>query len=90
MVFGDINALVTAYPKLSHNLEKQAKYRDPDAISGGTAEALEKLLQTAGYQRGGLEKRKTAREVSLHINPSKNRSKSFQVFYEGLLKIIED
>ncbi|KYC41793.1 hypothetical protein WA1_17355 [Scytonema hofmannii PCC 7110] len=86
--FGDIDALINAYPGVSSNIENQAKYRDPDAITGGTWEALEKVLQRAGYHKGGLEKRRAAREISLHMNPSNNRSKSFQIFYDGLLKII--
>ncbi len=86
--FGDIHALIKAYPGVSPNLENQAKYRDPDAITGGTWEALEKVLQRVGHHKGGLEKTRAAREISQHMNPSNNRSKSFQIFYEGLLKII--
>jgi hypothetical protein len=86
--FGDIEAIVKAYPKVSLNLGKQAPYRDPDAIAGGTWEALERVLKKAGYHRGGLEKVKAAREISQSINPQKNCSKSFQVFYQGLLEII--
>lgn len=86
--FGDVQALVTAYPGVSPHLATQAKYRDPDAITGGTWEALEKVLQRAGYHQGGLEKVKAAREISLHMNPLDNRSKSFQIFYEGLLKMM--
>ena len=86
--FGDIEAIVKAYPKVSQKLGKQAPYRDPDAIAGGTWEALERVLKKAGYHRGGLEKVKAAREISQSINPQKNCSKSFQVFYQGLLEII--
>jgi hypothetical protein len=86
--FGDVQAIVTAYPTVSPNLGTQAKYRDSDAIAGGTWEALERVLQKAGYHQGGLEKNKGAREISMHMNPSANCSKSFQVFHEGLLKII--
>ncbi|MUG98844.1 DUF4276 family protein [Scytonema sp. UIC 10036] len=86
--FGDMDALINAYPKVSSNIKNQAKYRDPDAITGGTWEALEKVLQTAGYHKGGIEKTRAAREISLHMNPSNNRSRSFQIFYDGLLKII--
>jgi Domain of unknown function (DUF4276) len=86
--FGDTHALINAYPGVSPNLENQAKYRDPDAITGGTWEALEKVLQRAGHHQGGLEKIRVAREISLHMNPSNNRSRSFQIFYDGLLKII--
>jgi hypothetical protein len=87
--FGDIEALTTAYPKVPESLGTQAKYREPDAITGGTWEALEKILQKAGYHQGGLEKIKAARDISHYMNPAKNRSKSFQKFYEGILKIIK-
>lgn len=47
--FGDISAICQAYPKISKNIESQKLYRDPDAIKGGTWEALERVLQKAGY-----------------------------------------
>jgi Domain of unknown function (DUF4276) len=87
--FGDIQAITQAYSKVSSNLASQAKYRDPDAIRGGTWETLERILQRAGYHQGGLEKVKAARDISLHMNPEQNRSKSFQVFYSGLLNICQ-
>jgi len=31
---------------------------------------------------------KAAREISVHMDPARNRSRSFQVFREGLLKLI--
>jgi hypothetical protein len=86
--FGDIEAIRVAYPKVSKNLENQKPYRNPDAIQGGTWEALEKILKSAGYHQGGLEKVKAAKEISQYMNPGKNNSKSFQVFYQGLLKLI--
>lgn len=85
--FGDIPAITQAYPKVCLNIASQAKYRDPDAIKGGTWEALQRVLKTAGYHQGGLEKVKAAREISIHMNPQQNRSKSFQIFYSGLLNI---
>jgi hypothetical protein len=85
--FGDADALVAAYPGLPATLASQAKYRDPDAISGGTWEALERLLQRAGYYPGGMPKVETARNVSLHMDPQRNRSRSFQVFRDGLLAL---
>ena len=39
--FGDMDAIRAAYPKLDAHLAQQSKYRDPDAIQGGTAEQLE-------------------------------------------------
>ena len=85
--FGDVKAITTAYPKVSPNLASKEKYRDPDTITGGTWEALERVLKRAGYYQGGLEKVKAAREISIHMNPKQNCSKSFQVFYDGLLEI---
>lgn len=86
--FGDIEALTKAYPKIPVSIGTQARYRDPDAITGGTWEALEQVMQKAGYYQGGLEKLKIARDISQYMTPNNNRSKSFQIFYEGLLKII--
>ncbi len=87
--FGDVNAIVSAYSKVSPNLGQQAKYRKPDEITGGTWEALEKVLQKAGYHKGGLEKVKAAREISKFMIPKNNCSPSFQVFYQGILEMIE-
>jgi len=86
--FGDVEAICQAYPKVSPNLAKQKRYRDPDGIKGGTWEALERVLQNAGYHAGGLEKYKASSEISKYMNPESNRSKSFQVFYQGLLESI--
>jgi hypothetical protein len=86
--FGDVQAIRQAYPKVSANLANQQPYRDPDAIKGGTWEALERVLKKAGYHPGGLEKYKASSEISQYMNPESNRSKSFQVFYQGLLEII--
>ena len=86
--FGDVQAIRQAYPKVSANLANQQPYRELDAIKGGTWEALERVLKKAGYHPGGLEKYKASSEISKYMNPKSNRSKSFQVFYQALLKII--
>ncbi|MEG4024847.1 DUF4276 family protein [Microcoleus sp. S13C4] len=86
--FGDVEAICQAYPKVSANLANQQPYRDPDAIKGGTWEALERVLKKAGYHAGGLEKYKASSEISQYMNPELNRSKSFKVFYQSLLEII--
>ena len=82
--FGDIAALATAYPGVSPTLGAKAHYRNPDAIGGGTWEALEKVLQRAGYHGGGLSKIEVAREMAQHMVPSRNTSTSFRCFTEGL------
>jgi hypothetical protein len=87
--FGDIEALHSVYSRVPLNLDKKAKYRDPDAIKGGTWEALERELKKTGYFRGGFSKISVARDVSEHMIPERNRSKSFQVFHKGLLSLLE-
>lgn len=78
--FGDWEAVRKAYPKVPPTIPKQAKYRDPDAIAGGTWEALERVLQSAGYFPGGLAKIELARTVSSHMRFERNNSRSFQAF----------
>lgn len=82
--FGDIEALHAAYSRVSINLQYQARYRDPDAIRGGTYEALERLLVEGNYYSDKLPKTEVARDIAPHMEPNRNRSKSFQVFLEGL------
>lgn len=84
--FGDVEALHMAYPKISRNLHTKAKYRNPDAITGGTYEALENLLRQKKYYKREerVYKPDVAQNIAQHMEPSRNRSKSFQVFVEGL------
>jgi hypothetical protein len=86
--FGDAEAIVGAYPKMPPKLASKRRYRNPDAITGGTWEALERELQKAGYYRGGLPKVEVARMVSQHMDPQRNRSRSFQVFREGVRALV--
>jgi hypothetical protein len=88
--FGDVRALRTAYPRIPATLSSKAKYRNPDAIAGGTWEALELVLQRAGYFPCGIAKISTAREISKHMVPTRNSSHSFQIFSQGLLDLIND
>jgi hypothetical protein len=87
--FGDIEALRAVYPRLSPTLGQREGYRDSDAIAGGTWERLEHELQQAGYHKGGLPKITVARAVASHMEPTRNRSRSFQTFYQGLRELIE-
>ncbi len=82
--FGDVEAMHTAYPRIPINLQSKAKYRNPDAIKGGTSEALEHLLIQKNYYRGRISKPTVAQNIAQHMVPSRNRSKSFQVFLEGI------
>lgn len=83
---GDVSALRAVYPHLSVTLHTSARFRDPDAVKGGTHEALFRVLQRAGYYRGAsrLPKMEVARRVSPHMTPETNRSTSFGQFVSGL------
>ena len=87
--FGDIEAMHAAYPRISRNLHAKAKYRNPDAIKGGTYETLERLLIQKKYFTGRIPKPTVAQNIAQHMEPSRNRSKSFQVFVEGLKACVE-
>ena len=82
--FGDVRALSTAYPGVPTSLASKAAYRDPDAVAGGTWEALERVLQKAGHFKGGLSKIAVARELAKYMDPAVNRSSSFGHFVLGL------
>jgi hypothetical protein len=64
-----------------------ARYRDPDAIAGGTWEAFERVLRQSGYFRGGLRKVEAARTIAPHIDPARNTSRSFQVLRDALVEL---
>ena len=81
--FGDVVAINAAYKKISLNIANQEKYREPDAITGGTAEALERLLKDKKYCTR-MRKIEVARNISVHMDPERNTSKSFQVFRDAL------
>lgn len=87
--FGDVPAIQQAYNRVSRHLAKQQNYRDPDAIPGGTWEALERVLQRAGYYPTGLAKTQVARDIARHMQPAQNRSKSFQLFRDTLKNLTE-
>lgn len=88
--FGDVAALRRAYPKVPASLGEQARYRDPDAIAGGTWEALERVLQTYGYHPTGLNKLEAAARIAEHMDVETNRSRSFQVFRDGLRRLVKE
>lgn len=85
---GDASAVAQAYPRIPATFANRRKYRDPDAVSGGTWEALEKLLQEAGYYQGGLGKVDAARRIATHMNPCSNRSRSFLGFAQRLTDLL--
>lgn len=83
-LLGDITAIKTAYPRVPATLGKRQGYRNPDAISGGTWEALERVLQKGGYHTAGLSKTQAARDICAHMQPERNTSHSFCLFRDTL------
>lgn len=87
--FGDWSAVRRAYPGVSKHIPEQAKYRNPDSISGGTWEAFERVLQKSGYYTSGLRKIEAAQKVGRQIEPALNASPSFSVFRDALLEAVK-
>jgi hypothetical protein len=82
--FGDWAAVCASYPGVPRDVPGKARFRDPDAIVGGTWEAFERILQRAGYFTGGLRKVEVARTVAARMDPGINTSRSFQVFWQAV------
>ncbi len=89
--FGDWASLRACYPNVSPNIPRQAPYRAPDDIRGGTWEALERILQRAGYFETGLRKIEIARQLGKQMGQpqriQQNTSPSFVAFCMVLLEI---
>ena len=85
--FGDWEAVQAVYPRVSGTIPAKAKFRDTDAIAGGTWEAFERVLQRAGYFRNGLRKIEAARAIAPHMEPARNRSRSFRALREALAEM---
>ncbi len=82
--FGDWPAMCKAYPKLDVHVPQRAGLRDPDAIKGGTWEALERELNRKSYFKSGLRKLELARTVAPLMDPKRNRSASFGQLRDAL------
>lgn len=87
--FGDWQAVCDSYPKVSANIPNKSKFRDSDAIKGGTWEALERVLKAAGYFKGGLRKIEAAREIAQRMSPERNTSRSFQALRDALAELAQ-
>jgi len=83
--FGDAAALDAGWHGAGR-VVRQAAYRDPDAVRGGTHEALLRELQRAGHLKGlaRLPKIDTARTMGMLLDPARNTSRSFRHFWDGL------
>lgn len=85
--FGDWEAVVSAFPRVDPSIPRSAGYRASDAIRGGTWEALERVLQDAGYFKSGLRKITAAREIAQHMDPARSSSPSFCRLRDALATI---
>ena len=86
--FGDSDAMRQTYPKLSSTFQNKSIYRNPDNINN-TWESMERILQAKGYFKTGLRKTEAAFEISKNMQPLKNRSKSFQIFWQGITECLQ-
>lgn len=86
---GDVPALCAAYERVPKDLDKQARYRDPDG-TGKASRALEDLLRSKGYHRDRLAKVAAAEAIAQHMDVENNRSRSFQVFRDGLRCLVKE
>jgi hypothetical protein len=75
--FGDWTAVQRVYPRVSADIPRQARFRDPDEIKGGTWEAFEQVLKRHGYFVNGLRKTEAARALGAVIEPQRSSSRSF-------------
>jgi hypothetical protein len=87
---GDVPALRAAYPRVPASLAGRTRFRDPDAVAGGTCQALERVLQQGKYHEKGLQKVRAATDIAPHMDIENNRSKSFQVFRDGLRRLVKE
>jgi hypothetical protein len=87
--FGDWTAVRAAYPRVSERVPRRRGYRDPDGITN-TWEAFERIMQRAGYFKGGLRKIEAARTIAPHIDPDRSTSRSFQVLREALTDLANE
>jgi hypothetical protein len=86
--FGEWTAVLKAYPKASATIPHKATYREPDAIAGGTWEALERVMRNAGYFSGGFRKMEAANAIGKQFNPDLAKSPSFIAFRDVLLEAV--
>ena len=86
--FGHWEGVRAAYPRVSASIPNQASYRHCDRIAGGTWEALERILNRAGYFIGGLRKVEAALKISEHFDHKTCASPSFIAFRDALTEAV--
>lgn len=79
---GDPSALRSAFGSLPAIDGNKGIFRNPD--NGGTWEALHRFLKRHGIYRNSYPKIDAARRIAPELNLQANRSRSFQVFCQGV------
>jgi hypothetical protein len=87
--FGDWEAVRTAYPRVPATVPQKVAFRHSDRIKGGTWEALERVLNAAGYFAGGLRKIEAARSIGEHMTPERSKSPSFIALRDALRELVQ-
>jgi len=84
-LLGDQDAIRAAYPRVKPHHFKAAFTHtvDPDAIRGGTAEALERVFVAANISES-RKKYDRATRIAPHLDPARNQSASFRCFWQGV------
>ena len=78
---GDIAALKAAFSSLKR-VSFPKSFRNPD--NGGTWERLHRFFKRHGIYRKSYPKIDAARKIARHMDPARNRSRSFQCFMQGV------
>ena len=78
---GDVDALKAAFTSL-RNVSFPRNFNNPD--NGGTWERLHRFLKKNGIYRSSYPKIEAARKIAKHMEPSRNHSRSFQHFLQGV------
>ena len=81
---GDPWALRQAFPSLPAINPRTGIFRNPDNVSGGSWEALHRFLKRNGVYRNSYPKIEAAQRIGAKLEPSRNQSRSFHVFVQGI------
>lgn len=79
---GDATALRQAFPSLPAINANKGIFRNPD--NGGSWEALHRFLKKHGIYKNSYPKIEAARRIAPWLDLQTNRSRSFQVFVQGV------
>ena len=79
---GDPAALRKAFSKLPAIKGNAGIFRNPD--NGGSWESLHRFLKKYGVYKSSFPKIDAARKIAPHMEIDRNRSRSFQVFVDGI------